>query len=129
MGNGSREGSHIGGRQTPKLANVGYPGAPLAPPNGRSRVRAGAKRSRADEDEDEDSEAEEEERPPVKRSGTNGHRKSTTALIDNLGIEMEGGVIEGEIDGKVYCTCGGPSYGEMIGCDAEGCDIEWVCSL
>jgi hypothetical protein len=26
----------------------------------------------------------------------------------------------------VYCTCRNVSYGEMIGCDDDDCEIEWV---
>lgn len=39
---------------------------------------------------------------------------------------------EGEVDGDVgddprlYCICNQKSYGEMIGCDADDCAIEWV---
>ena len=29
-------------------------------------------------------------------------------------------------DDKTYCFCNGPSYGEMIGCDGDGCEREWV---
>lgn len=25
-----------------------------------------------------------------------------------------------------YCFCGKGSYGEMIGCDNDDCDLEWV---
>lgn len=35
-------------------------------------------------------------------------------------------VMEGEMDTKVYCTCRNVSYGEMIGCDDDDCEIEWV---
>lgn len=31
-------------------------------------------------------------------------------------------------DAKVYCTCRGPSHGEMIGCDDDECPFEWVSS-
>lgn len=36
---------------------------------------------------------------------------------------------EGKVDiedGVAYCYCAGPSYGEMIGCDSEECEREWV---
>jgi len=29
-------------------------------------------------------------------------------------------------DASPYCICHGPSYGEMIGCDNDHCEIEWV---
>ncbi|KIJ40412.1 hypothetical protein M422DRAFT_68543 [Sphaerobolus stellatus SS14] len=30
-----------------------------------------------------------------------------------------------EGDGRTYCYCQGPSYGEMVGCDDEQCAFEW----
>lgn len=42
-----------------------------------------------------------------------------------------GGLGEGKVDiedGVAYCYCNGPSYGEMIGCDSDDCEREWVCS-
>lgn len=38
-------------------------------------------------------------------------------------------VMEGEMDTKVYCTCRNVSYGEMIGCDDDDCEIEWVSAV
>jgi hypothetical protein len=34
---------------------------------------------------------------------------------------------DGEVDEDelTYCYCNGVSYGEMVGCDAEGCEREW----
>ena len=29
-------------------------------------------------------------------------------------------------DKNTYCYCNGASYGEMIGCDDDDCEIEWV---
>jgi hypothetical protein len=28
--------------------------------------------------------------------------------------------------GRIYCICNNTGDGEMIGCDQEGCEIEWV---
>jgi inhibitor of growth protein 3 len=41
----------------------------------------------------------------------------------------DAGAVEGEIDGddQIYCFCGGISYGEMIACDDNRCEKEWVC--
>lgn len=42
---------------------------------------------------------------------------------------MSGGLAEGKVDiedGVAYCYCNGPSYGEMIGCDSDDCEREWV---
>ncbi len=30
-------------------------------------------------------------------------------------------------DNRTYCYCDGVSYGEMIACDDESCEREWVC--
>lgn len=41
----------------------------------------------------------------------------------------DGGGTEGQIvdeDSRPYCTCGQPSFGQMIGCDDSECEIEWV---
>ncbi|WVO18437.1 hypothetical protein L204_106154 [Cryptococcus depauperatus] len=35
-----------------------------------------------------------------------------------------GGTVD-DLDSKVYCTCRQVSYGEMIGCDDDECEIEW----
>lgn len=32
-------------------------------------------------------------------------------------------------DGKTYCICDTVSYGEMIGCDDDNCERQWVCAL
>lgn len=29
-------------------------------------------------------------------------------------------------DGKTYCFCDSVSYGEMVACDGDGCEKEWV---
>lgn len=33
---------------------------------------------------------------------------------------------DGEVDDTLYCTCQRKSYGEMIGCDNDDCQFEWV---
>lgn len=43
--------------------------------------------------------------------------------------------MEGELadpDEKTYCYCGQVSFGQMVGCDGEDCEKEWVslsCSI
>jgi inhibitor of growth protein 3 len=125
MGKGSREGSHIGGRGTPTISSgVGGNG------NGRSaRARTGTKRHRADEDEEDESDGEEDERPAIKRSGTsgNGQKKAAHAYVDPpIGEDLGG--FEPEADEPIYCLCRAHGYGEMIGCDDEACEYEWVSS-
>jgi hypothetical protein len=37
------------------------------------------------------------------------------------------GEVEGDtVDDTLYCICRKVSHGEMIGCDNENCEIEWV---
>lgn len=33
---------------------------------------------------------------------------------------------DGDADDRTYCVCDGISYGEMIACDEESCEREWV---
>lgn len=40
--------------------------------------------------------------------------------------DTEAGEGEGEGDDRTYCFCDGVSYGEMIACDDEDCEREWV---
>lgn len=42
------------------------------------------------------------------------------------GGATEAGDGEGDGDDKTYCFCDGVSYGEMIACDDEQCEKEWV---
>ncbi len=109
---------------TPVLANATVVGDDKAR---TSRARSGNKRSRNDEDEDDDSEGEEEEaRPVVKR---NGSAMKSSQVYDIEMIDPDGVGRDGEVDSKVYCTCRQVSYGEMIGCDDDDCEIEWVSLL
>lgn len=35
--------------------------------------------------------------------------------------------VDGDADDtRTYCFCNGVSYGDMIACDDEGCEREWV---
>lgn len=43
-------------------------------------------------------------------------------------VEPVGAVVEAEGDDeKTYCFCNSVSYGEMIACDDNTCEREWVC--
>jgi hypothetical protein len=46
---------------------------------------------------------------------------------DDAASSMQGDDEEGEIDADepTYCYCNGVSYGEMVACDADGCEKEW----
>jgi hypothetical protein len=37
----------------------------------------------------------------------------------DAGEDAEGDHLEGGAEKELYCTCRGPSFGEMIGCDNE----------
>jgi inhibitor of growth protein 3 len=47
------------------------------------------------------------------------------AIVDDM-LPESADAWDGDGDDKTYCICGGVSYGEMIACDEEGCDLEWV---
>lgn len=53
-----------------------------------------------------------------------GAAAATPLTVGGDGIDED---IEGEMDdGKTYCICNNVSYGEMIGCDDDHCQREWV---
>ena len=54
-------------------------------------------------------------------ASANDHPASAAA---DTGTEVGEG--EGEGDDRTYCFCDGVSYGEMIACDDEDCEREWV---
>jgi len=65
-----------------------------------------------------------------------GGRSSNNANLNAAdGDGADGGIGDaGDVDGdnddnRTYCYCDGVSYGEMIACDDENCEREWVCSL
>lgn len=121
---GSQEGSHTGPRsvnETPVFASGTIMGIDKARVH---RGRSGVKRSRNEDEDDDETEPEEEEaRPLVKR---NGSVRKSSQIYDPSPFDPDGGGGDGEVDSKVYCTCRQVSYGEMIGCDDDDCDIEWV---
>ena len=47
--------------------------------------------------------------------------------MDDAASSMQGDDEDGEIDADepTYCYCNGVSYGEMVACDADGCEKEW----
>ena len=122
---GSREGSYAGARSandTPILASASVVSGEKSR---QSRARSGVKRPRNDDDDDDESEPDEEEvRPIAKRNGS--AKKKSAPGYDTAMVESKIAGGEGEVDSKVYCTCRPVSYGEMIGCDDDDCDIEWV---
>lgn len=111
---------------TPTLAN-----GVVAPSDKSRRNGRGTKRARGDDEEDGDSnDGDEDGRPSAKRSGT-GNGKKTVPIERGFDItfpESSDPVMGagGDVDETVYCYCQSTSYGEMIGCDDEECELEWV---
>jgi chromatin modification-related protein YNG2 len=71
---------------------------------------------------------------PQNRSSSRADRhKSVSTVSDvdldaDVDVDAEGEIELGETDGDdtIYCTCQNKSYGEMIGCDNDNCEFEWV---
>ena len=53
--------------------------------------------------------------------------KGTVATNQHIAPDGDGDA-DMDQDASPYCICHGPSYGEMIGCDNDNCEIEWVSS-
>jgi inhibitor of growth protein 3 len=58
-------------------------------------------------------------------NGTTGGRTSSTNAANSAGAEGAGDEGDND-DGRTYCYCDSVSYGEMIACDDENCEREWV---
>jgi len=63
---------------------------------------------------------------PVARSAS---IHSTPVIANNAVDTTDAGDGDGDGDDRTYCFCDGVSYGEMIACDDEACEREWVCIL
>lgn len=61
---------------------------------------------------------EEEDKPPKKKRKKKGKQKveKTENPLEEFEIDP---------DEPTYCLCNRVSYGEMIGCDYDQCQIEW----
>lgn len=98
--------------------------------NGNGSGAAGSKRQREEMEDEGESELDEEDRP---KKG-NGAAGSGAASAGGAGAGGKQGaaVPDGELgeggdpDLEVYCVCRQVGYGEMIGCDEDTCEIEWV---
>jgi inhibitor of growth protein 3 len=104
-------------------ANAG-PTAGNAKGNGRGRAGGSNKRP-LDPDgfslESSDEDAKNWKAPPKKVP------KGTVATNQHVAPDGDGDA-DMDQDASPYCICHGPSYGEMIGCDNDNCEIEWVSS-
>lgn len=70
-------------------------------------------------------------RPSLSARGSrHGRHVSSSTLSEDADADGEADVGDGdgetEADDTLYCFCQKKSYGEMIGCDNEKCDYEWV---
>ena len=48
------------------------------------------------------------------------------AYDEDVGSLEDPGDIQGDPDEKKYCYCNRISFGQMVGCDDENCEKEWV---
>jgi hypothetical protein len=76
---------------------------------------------------------------PEAANNKRSHKKGAGAAAQQLiaqhhhaseadeGSSIQGDDEDPEIDADepTYCYCNGVSYGEMVGCDADGCEREW----
>ncbi|KIR30116.1 hypothetical protein I307_00193 [Cryptococcus deuterogattii 99/473] len=114
---GSREGSGVrSANVTPTLgyATVMPSTAEVKRPSRRGGKRSSTNVPAADEFEEEESEG----------YGDDDRSKRGERYADVEMAEEAGGAGD-DLDSKVYCTCRQVSYGEMIGCDDDDCEIEW----
>lgn len=119
VGGHSRESSGPG-----RSANA----TPVGGARGNGRARNGAqKRSRAEEDDEELELRELEAEPKLHKKIAKKSTVSIPPVFDGE-MELEGDGGDPEQDLSPYCICQRQSYGEMIGCDNDDCDIEWVSS-
>ncbi|KAK1926148.1 putative histone acetylation-related protein [Papiliotrema laurentii] len=121
---GSREGSHIPG----KGGNESVSGAAANAAADKSRrtgaTARGVKRARADGEDEAESEAGDELQPANKRNGF--ARKIQLELAGDEVDVLPSDPVDLEPEERAYCICGQVSFGEMIGCDDDDCEIEWV---
>jgi inhibitor of growth protein 3 len=66
-------------------------------------------------------------RNPLVFSQPTAQQQQALAAVETSTVtadaEIEG---EDDVDNKRYCVCNGVSYGEMIACDDNSCEKEWV---
>ena len=77
-----------------------------------------------------------DDKPDPKSYNVNGNGHAVDGHVDghadgyedgggNASVEMEAEV-DAEGDDKTYCICNCVSFGQMIGCDGDSCETEWV---
>lgn len=99
------------------------PAVGAAKGNGRGGRAGGSNKRPLDVDgsslPSSDEEVRKWKQPPTKKP------KGTVATTQNIAPDGDGDA-DVDQDASPYCICHGPSYGEMIGCDNDNCEIEWV---
>lgn len=88
--------------------------------SGNGTVKARGRKRPHGEDDDDDEDDEDDGPGPPKRNSAGTKKYDEADAADDMGGDQN------EVDSKVYCTCRQFSYGEMIGCDDDDCEIEWV---
>ncbi|OCF73459.1 hypothetical protein I204_05300 [Kwoniella mangroviensis CBS 8886] len=135
MGSGSKSGNATPSNNNSANGNRG---------GSKTKVSAGIKRSHDEQDDSDDALEEEYNQQPNSLSRVSsglkpntsggGTKKKTSTNISNGNIpnydaagvdDHDNIVVNDEVDSRTYCTCGQVSYGEMIGCDDDDCEIEW----
>ena len=56
------------------------------------------------------------------------HSPAASVVVGNQANvdTTDAGDADGDGDDRTYCFCDGVSYGEMIACDDDNCEREWV---
>jgi len=70
---------------------------------------------------------------PMARSSSIHSTAASVAVVNQNGNNnvdtIDAADADGDGDDRTYCFCDGVSYGEMIACDDENCEREWVIIL
>jgi inhibitor of growth protein 3 len=69
---------------------------------------------------------------PMARSSSIHSTAASVAVVNHTNGNSnhvdatDAGDPDGDGDDRTYCFCDGVSYGEMIACDDDNCEREWV---
>jgi len=65
---------------------------------------------------------------PVRGTSIHSTAASVAVIAANTHMDTtDVGDADADGDDRTYCFCDGVSWGEMIACDDENCEREWVC--
>ncbi|XP_028392966.1 inhibitor of growth protein 1-like [Dendronephthya gigantea] len=82
----------------------------------RRRLHEKVKQEQDTENPEKTSNSTENPKPPKKKKFNRKKKKENSSPTPDIPIDP---------NEPTYCLCNQVSYGEMIGCDNEGCEIEW----